>query len=138
VAQHFVDLLHKLVVFSISLDRIQTHSDSTSFGLNVANLRSIRELRLAKTTGEVWWWNTLQEGIALLSNVLLVNVSAMNLCTWFGTKSYRVVRCQRDGWNIEHTGIILSCVHGFRAVNCIGAPEYCNRKLVSLNSIDEE
>jgi hypothetical protein len=65
-------------------------------------------------------------------------VSAMNLCTWFGTKSYRVIRCQRDGWNIEHTGIILSCVHGFRAVNCIGAPEYCNRKLVSLNSLDEE
>lgn len=76
MAQNFVDLLHELVVLPTGFDRIQTHSYSASFRLDVSNLSSVRELGLAKTTGEVWWGNTLQESIALLSDILLCDVSA--------------------------------------------------------------
>ena len=76
VAQNFVDLLHELIVLPIGFDRIQTHSYSASFRLDVSNLCSVRELGLAKTTGEVWWGNTLQESITLLSDILLCDVSA--------------------------------------------------------------
>lgn len=76
MAQNFVDLLHKLVVLPIGFDRIQTHSHSASFRLDVSNLCSVGELGLAKTTREVWWGNTLQESIALLSDILLCAVSA--------------------------------------------------------------
>jgi hypothetical protein len=55
-------------------------------------LCSVRELRLAKTTGEVWRGHALQEGIALLSDVLLFDVSITSEYTPVGRSSYRVVR----------------------------------------------
>lgn len=75
VAQNLVDLLHEPLVLAIGFDRIQTHSNPASLRLNVSNLCSVRELRLAKTTGEVWRGYALQESIALLSDILLFDVS---------------------------------------------------------------
>ena len=96
VAQNLVDLLHKPIVLAIWLDRIQTHSNPASLRLNISHLCSVRELRLTKTTGEVWRRYALQESIALLSDILLFYVSLTFKYVSFRRSSYRVVRGQ---WN---------------------------------------